>query len=152
MNPFPFAIAQAALQQSIGDPPPSATAKSAPVSRITETQASTFSVVGFGRISLNTALILPSEFLTNSAASPFFSKLLPQTSTPILPPISSIYFPRFFLLPQPNTSLTGRLNSHCIVLLLFMFSVKYYFITNDLHLQVAKSQTILYNVNSMLIY
>ena len=118
---FPFAMALAALQQSIGEPPPRATAKSALISRIILTQSSTLSVVGFGRTSLKTALILPPLIFTNSSATPFFSKLFPQTSTPFLPPISSIYFSISFLFPFPKTSFTGKLNSHSICLSPFIF-------------------------------
>ena len=112
----PFAIAQAALQQSIGEPPPRAIAKSALMSRIILTQASTLSVVGFGRTALKIPLIFPPLIFTNSSAMPFFVKLFPQTSTPFLPPISSMYFSISFLFPLPKTSFTGSLNSHSISL------------------------------------
>ena len=57
-------IAQAALQQSIGEPPPSATAKSALFLRRTSTQAFTLSVVGFGLISDKTSTIEGAELYT----------------------------------------------------------------------------------------
>ena len=114
--PSPFAMAQAALQQSIGEPPPRAIAKSALISRIILTQESTLSVVGFARTSLKIFLILPPLIFTNSSATPFFVKLFPQTSTPFLPPRMSIYFSISFLFPLPKTSFTGSINSHSISL------------------------------------
>ena len=104
----PRAMAQAALQQSMGEPPPSATAKSASTRRISAAQAFTFSVVGLGRISLNTDTKAPSAACKKASAVPFRKKLLPHTSTPRVPPIFSIYDLISCRVPLPKTSSTGR--------------------------------------------
>ena len=122
MLPPYFAVTPTAFATSIGEPPPNATIKSAPVSLNAAVALSTVSTDGFPSISVNISTAIPADFKEFAAfsTSPIFARCGPDIRNAWEPPDFLATSGSFARLPFPTVIFCGteKLNSFIIKLCL----------------------------------